>query len=52
MAGLVLDSVFITDQRRNSDPMDSRHEDYSAGHAVEKTALNTYFRLFKCVARN
>ena len=23
--------------------MDSRHEDYSAGHAVEKTALNTYF---------
>lgn len=43
IAGLILDSVFITDQRRNNNFKDSRYEDYWVGHSVEKTALNTYF---------
>tara|TARA_R100000781_G_C4067012_1_gene123149 strand:- start:518 stop:1078 length:561 start_codon:yes stop_codon:yes gene_type:complete len=43
ITNLVLDSVFRTNKRRNNNPTDSRYEDYLLGHALAKTALNTYF---------
>jgi len=39
----ILDSVFLTNERRKNDPLDSRYEDYKIGNSLEKTALNTYF---------
>lgn len=43
ITALVLDSVYITNKRRNNNSLDSRYEDYLVGHSVEKSALNTYF---------
>jgi|TARA_R110000803_G_C11969395_1_gene319554 hypothetical protein len=43
IAGSVLESVYLTNKRRNNNPTDSRYEDYSISHSIEKTALNTYF---------
>ncbi len=43
IAGSVLESFYLTNKRRNNNPTDSRYEDYSVRHSIEKTALNTYF---------
>lgn len=43
IAALVLDGVYITDDRKNIDPWDIRYEDYLLGLSKERTALNVYF---------
>jgi|TARA_R110002012_G_scaffold168676_3_gene332231 hypothetical protein len=43
IAALVLDGVYITDDRKNTDPLDIRHEDYLLQTSKERTALHVYF---------
>ena len=43
IAALVLDGVYITDYRKNTDPWDIRYQDYLLGFSKERTGLNVYF---------
>ena len=43
ITGLILDSVFITNERRNNNTLDTRYQDYKLEHSNVKTLLNTYF---------
>lgn len=43
ITGLVLESVYITNERRNNNILDTRYQDYKLEHSNVKSFLNTYF---------